>query len=86
MTSRLRRQAYLRPATKLLTNSSKYFVLPKLKTSANEPPALPTTWRCHLEGLRKAITVIWEENKRPSAMNNATTVINWDTLVETVTS
>ena len=86
MTSGPRRQVYSRPATRLLTKSSKYFVLPKLRTSANKPPMSPTTWQYYLEGFKKATIVIWEENKRPIVMNSAITVINWDTLVETVTS
>ena len=73
-------------ATRLLTKSSKYSIPPKLKTSANKLSASLMTWRYHSEGLWKATTVIWEENKRPTATNFATTIINWDTLIETVTN
>lgn len=86
ITSRLKHQEYLEPVIRLLTKSSKYLVLLKLKTSANRPSVLLITQQYHLEGLKEATTIIQKENKRSTSINNITIVLNQNTLVETMTS
>lgn len=86
ITSRLKHQKYLGLVIRLLTKSSKYLVLLKLKTSANRPLVLLITQQYHLKGFKEATTIIQKENKRSISINNITTVLNWNTLVETMTS